>query len=265
MKIINQPVILILFLLFGMLSNAQEIEINGKVIADGESDVEWIHVINKTAKKFTITDQNGNFLIPAKLNDTIIISSIKYIREEIMVDNIIMHSKLMSVYLKENINQLNEVIVGKFLTGYLQSDILNTKIKDEINFYDVGIPGYTGRQMTQNERRLYDADYGKYFPSITSVNVYKILNKISGRTKKLKNIVRLDRIKDCIEHVKIEFSEILFEDLEYEEHKKMQFFYYVSDDPKFLELCRSDYSINMLEFLTEKLINYKNNLSENED
>lgn len=235
--------------------------INGKVLAD--DDVEGIHIINRTSNKFTITDVNGLFTIPAKLNDTILVSGIKYKFKEVIVDGLIIQSKNMTVYLEENIYQLDEVLVGKFLTGDLRSDILNTKIKDEVNFYDVGIPGFTGKPLTQSERKLFEADSGKflYFYGIGfAINVHKILNRISGRTKKLKQIVRTEAIEVCMNKAESEFSEAIFGELIIEEQLKRDFFYFVSDDPKFQELCKSKYSMEMYEFLVEKLINYKDNL-----
>ncbi|MFT6731403.1 MAG: hypothetical protein ACJA1H_002743, partial [Glaciecola sp.] len=50
--------------------SAQTKNIKGKIIASG--DVVGIHIINKTASKYTITNDLGEFLISAKLNDTIV-------------------------------------------------------------------------------------------------------------------------------------------------------------------------------------------------
>ena len=254
------------FLFFGFNSFAQEIDINGKVIAD--EDIEGIHIINKTANKFTITGINGTFTIPAKLNDTILVSGIKYKHQEIIVNELIIKSQEMTVFLEENIYQLDEVLIGKFLTGDLRSDILNTKIKDEINFYDVGIPGFTGKPLTQNERRLFEADHGKffYFYGIGfAVNVHKILNRISGRTKKMRNRVRIETLDDCMNSAKSQFSESIFGDLEVEEHQKLDFFYFASEDPRFLELCKTENYMDMFEFLMDKLVNYKDNQEEIKD
>jgi hypothetical protein len=246
---------------------AQDIEIKGKVVADDE--VEGIHIINKTANKFTITDINGAFTIPGKLNDTILISGIKYKFKEVILDNLIIQGKQIIIYLEENIYQLDEVLIGKFLTGDVRTDILNTKIKDEINFYDVGIPGFTGKPLTQNERRLFEADHGKMFSvfqnSLIGINIHKILNRISGRTKKLKEIVRIEAQDECMNKAESEFSNAIFGELIIEEQLKRDFFYFASDDPKFLELCKSNYAMEMYEFLVEKLINYKDNLVEVED
>lgn len=261
--------LLFLCLFFNLLVlSAQDIDIMGKVVAEGD-DVEGIHIINKTANKFTITSVNGSFTISAKLNDTILVSGIKYKHQEVIVNELIIQSKSMTVYLEENIYQLDEVLVGKFLTGDLRTDILNTQIKDEINFYDVGIPGFTGKPLTQNERRLFEADHGKMLTvlqnGLININIHKILNRISGRTKKLKNIVRLEVLDECTYSAKSEFSEILFGDFEIEEHQKLDFFFFVSEDSKFLALCKSKNSMAMFEFLVEKLVNYQENLEEGKD
>ncbi len=264
---VKKLLFLCLFINMSWVLNAQEVEINGKVIADDE--VEGIHIINKTANKFTITDINGAFTIPAKRNDTILISGIKYKYKEVIIDDIIIQGKQMIVYLEENIYQLDEVLIGKFLTGDVRTDILNTKIKDEINFYDVGIPGFTGKPLTQSERKLFEADHGKMISvfqnSLIGINIHKILNKISGRTKKLKQIVRIEAVEDCMNKAKSEFSDAVFGELIIEEQLKQDFFYFASDDPKFLELCKSNYAMEMYEFLVEKLMNYKENLDEVED
>ncbi|RIA08796.1 hypothetical protein OE09_0619 [Flavobacteriaceae bacterium MAR_2010_72] len=257
--------IVIIIFLAGSLS-AQEVIIEGRVIADDE--VEGIHIINKTAGKFSITNQHGAFIIPGKLNDTIIISGIKYLREEVIVNAQIYNSKTLEIPLTENINQLNEVIVGRVLTGDLRSDIENANIKSEINFYDVGIPGYTGKLKTQSERRLFEADNGKFFVFYGigfAINVHKILNRISGRTKQLKIHVRLETLDACMYRAKSEFAETIFGDLDIEEHLKMDFFYYASEDPQFMSLCNRDNTMEMYEFLIGKLVNYNENQNEVED
>ncbi len=266
-KFYMEKILLFLCLFFNILFlNAQDIDIKGKVVAN--EDVEGIHIINKTGNKFTITDRNGAFTILAKSQDTILISGIKYKHQEVIVDELILQAKQMIVYLEENIYQLDEVLVGKFLTGDLRSDILNTKIKDDINFYDLGIPGFTGKPLTQNERRLFEADAGKfvYFYGIGfAINVHKILNRISGRTKEMKHWVRLEAQDVCMNRAKSDFSESIFGNLEIKEHLKTDFFYYASEDAKFMELCQQENQMAMFEFLVEKLINYQDNLDESKD
>lgn len=245
---------------------AQNVELQGMV--KGNDDVEGVHVLNITQTLYSTTNIKGEFVIPAKLNDTIAISSIKYEIEKIIINRTHIESKHLEIILKEKINELDEVVVGKILTGDLSSDIKNTEVKDDINFYDVGIPGYTGKQMTQNERRLYDADSGKsfnFYGIAASVNVYKILNKISGRTKRLKRIVAEERLDQFILRIRDIHLEALFEGTKLSEQQVAEFFYFCGDDTEFVNWCSSKSDIEVFEKLQEKLKLYEDNINSNDD
>lgn len=244
---------LFVFLLFASISSAQIVEIKGKVIV-ADDEIEGIHVINKTASKFTITNYKGEFNIPAKLNDTIVFSALKYKPKEMVVNMEVFTSKTLNVYLTELVNQLDEVIVGKVLSGDLMSDIENSEAKRDINFYDLNIPGYTGRLLTQSERRLNEATTGGGFLPLNP-----ILNAISGRTKMLKNQIKLERLDECLDRIKSELSVIFFESNDLDETFRSDFFYYCSEDLAFSNICRMRNGLTTLEFLAEKLKEYKHN------
>jgi len=234
---------------------SQSIDLKGQVRANAE--LEGIHILNISAEEYTITNQKGTFEILAHINDTILVSSVQYIPKKIVITNEIIASQFLSVTLEDRINELDEVVVGKVLTGDLLTDIKNSDAKPDINFYDVGIPGYTGKPKTQKERRLLEADGGKfvyYYGLIATINIHKILNRISGRTKLLKEQVRLEEQDVCMEKAKDELSDELFGHLELEEELKIIFFYYASDDPRFLEICQLENDIKLFEFLIEKLL-----------
>lgn len=236
--------------------NAQTQDIIGEVKASG--DVDRIHIINKTASKFTITNAEGIFEIPAQLNDTIIVSGIQYVPKEFVVTDIIMQTKTVTVNLEENINVLNQVTVGKILTGDLMSDIENSDVKRNLNFYDLGIPGYTGPQKTQSERRLYEAKSGAGL-----VPLNPLINWISGRTKRLKGQIKQEEIDSAVNEAYAGFSDLLFETDTLEKSKHMEFFYYSADDPKFLTLSKTKNKMQMFQFLKEKLKAFKLHIENN--
>lgn len=252
MKSISQFCVLFLFFVSGALV-AQTVDVKGKVTA--EDDLEGIHVINKSALKFTITNNKGEFVIPAKLNDTIVFSGVQYQPKEIVVTPLIVQSKTLAVYLIEQVNELDEVIVGKILTGNLMSDVENFEAERDIDFYDLGIPGYTGVPKTQSERRLVEATTGGGFLPLNP-----ILNGISGRTKMLKNQIKLENLDECMYRVKSNFSELLFRDYELAEAYQMEFFYFASEDTEFPNLCKINNDIATYEFLKQKLMAFKSNL-----
>jgi len=255
-----------LFFLFVFLGSvcfvqSQTVELNGVVTAD--TDVENIHVINKTSNKFATTNKLGGFKIQAKIFDTIVFSSVQYKIKALVVTSKNIQEKSILVHLSEFVNILEEVLLGKVLTGDLNSDIKNSDAERPIDFYDVGIPGYTGKPKTQNERRLYEADNGKYV-SIglgLGLNLNKILNKISGRTKKLKERVRLESNDVLLYSIKARLSEDFFATYPLDESLHPDFFYFCSDDENFKIKCAGRSDIEVFEFLAEKIIEYKNNLN----
>jgi len=235
---------------------SQSTEIKGKVTAS--SDIDRIHIINKTANKFTITNDDGEFKISATLNDTILISAIQYEVMDVVITPEILKSKFISVNLNDKITELDEVIVGKVLTGDLMSDIENSDVKRDINFYDLGIPGYTGKQKTQSQRRLHDATTGGGL-----VPLNPILNWLSGRTKKLKGQIAREDLDNSMREVMSDLSEILFNIDNLDESKRVEFFYYVTDDANFLPLSKLDNDLKMLEFLQKKLEEFKSQIEDN--
>lgn len=245
----NSLIIWILLLFVVINAQAQSVEINGKISASEE--VDGIHIINKTASRFSISSSNGDFIIPAKLNDTILFSGISYEPKEIVVTKFIISSKQMPVYLEVLVNALDEVVVGKVLTGDLSSDIINADLKRDINFYDLGIPGYTGKLPTQSERRLYEATSGGGL-----IPIIPIINAISGRTKRLKAFVKLEKLSSCLDGIKSDWSEILFKTHQLEEKNRVEFFYFCQDDPEFENLCKIKNDMTTLVFLETKLKAY---------
>ncbi|MGA1226860.1 MAG: hypothetical protein ACO3VF_06390 [Tamlana sp.] len=81
-----------------------------------------------------------------------------------VVSENILSPKAIYVTLEEQINELEGVLVGKVLSGDLLMDIENVEGSPLINFYDEGIPGYTGKPATQSERRLAEA--GEFKPKM---------------------------------------------------------------------------------------------------
>lgn len=224
----------------------QTVSLKGEIKAHG--DVEGIHIVNRASGTYTTSNSNGEFSINAKLQDTILFTGVSYQPEKVVVDKAIIQLKSITVVLKAHVNVLDEVVVGKILTGDLKSDIANSDIDYSINFYDLGIPGYTGEPLTQTERRLYEATSGDGI-----VPLAPIINAITGRTKMLKAHVIFERLDKCLNHMKSKFSSLLFSDVDLSPSVKSQFYYFCQEDPEFEQLCKSPNDMAVFEFLKAKL------------
>ncbi len=233
-------------------SYAQTIDLLGKV--QSTTGVENIHVINKTAQKFTITNADGAFQISATLNDTLIFTSIQHKLMSVLVDDAIIQNKTLVVTLEEQVNELDQVVVGKILTGNMLSDVVNVE-GEPLTSKKAGILSYQGPLKTQSERKLNEATTGG---GIVPLN--PIINAITGRTKKLKNQIKLEEKDDLMYSIKDELSVDLFTENPLEDQYVMEYFYFVSEQPDFLERCKNKSSIEILNYLILKLKVFKQNL-----
>jgi len=246
--------------LFPLIAFTQIIQLKGQVSAS--SDLEGIHVLNPTSGFYTITNKKGEFRIKGKLNDTLVFSSVQYKIVFMKISGNHLINKNIYVELEDYVNRLNEVFIGSPLTGNLEDDIANVKGKPDINFYDVGIPGYTGEPKTKRERELIEADHGKFFYYYGigfAINVNKILNRISGRTKMLKKRVRFEKRDELMNGLKAKYSKELFQNHTFSEGERMDFFYFCSERKNFMEKASNANDLIVLNYLKEWLSVYNSN------
>lgn len=95
----------------------------GKV-TEFQKPISGVHVYNLNRLNGTSTRENGVFEIPVKLNDTLIISHIKYRTQRIVISEVYLNTSLpVNIYLEEMTNYLDIVnIKNHDLTGLLESD-----------------------------------------------------------------------------------------------------------------------------------------------
>ncbi|GAA3559821.1 carboxypeptidase-like regulatory domain-containing protein [Snuella lapsa] len=108
--------------------NFLRIEVEGKIIVES-NDVSGIAIFNKSSNTGTVTNDNGMFNIKVKLNDVIEVSALQFQNITFQVNEAIMESRSMKIFLIEEIKKLDEVIVSNNkLSGNLNTDLENTKV-----------------------------------------------------------------------------------------------------------------------------------------
>lgn len=120
---------LIIFILTSINLSAQDsgIQLLGKITFDSLA-IENVHIINKSSKTGTISDQNGEFAIKVQLNDTLLFSDIQYYLLEIKITKQIINDKKIETSLMQRINTLSEVVLKTHdLIGNLSIDSKNFK------------------------------------------------------------------------------------------------------------------------------------------
>ena len=178
----------IIFLFFSFFSFSQvnnQNFIEGTVYNDNSYSIEGVHVLNITSNEATITDSDGNFKIFVNLYDELIFSAIQFKRKKIIMDKGVFDSLSINVYLEEFVNELDEVILNSSgLSGSLMNDLKNSGIVDNVNFDDLGIPGFTGIRKEDLPSNSQLTKELLLAPLTGALDVERMYNWISGYYKK---------------------------------------------------------------------------------
>lgn len=251
--------------------------IEGRVYSK-DGDVAAVHVSNITSRRGTITNIDGFFEIAARLNDTLVFSAVQYKRVELIVNLEILESDLLQVPLQESLTVLDEVVVRPYnLSGDLNRDMGNMKIKPVVTASTLGLPNAYVKVKTQSERRLFEADNGKFitlkFDSLLDptikINFWKMLNRFTGRTKMLKRYVAMDKEIELLKKVRAYYPDSVYvRQLKVPEIHLDKFWYFCEADPMYNEVVETDDRLQIWEWLKnmsalyreEKDINSSNNV-----
>lgn len=97
-----------------------------------------VHVINTTIVKGTVTDGNGFFELPAKVNDTLLFSYLGFETIKVRVTHDWIKNKSSKVVLTEKALALEEVVVARYnLTGYVEVDTRLIPVNEDAYRYSI--------------------------------------------------------------------------------------------------------------------------------
>lgn len=188
------------FLFFTYTLFAQDstrVEVKGKIIVN-TPDIEGVTVYNVSSNKGTVTDANGEFKLNVMLNDKVEISALQFKDFSLVVTQSIVKNKQMTVFLVEQINKLDEVVILPYdLTGVLKEDIQSVEVfnpdLDAIYFgvNDISVYQFSDDQyskvenlamMNQNDRIRYQANGVAIIEGLVNL-IFKPKKKDKSATK----------------------------------------------------------------------------------
>lgn len=218
---------LIILILTSYYSSAQQILIEGKIIASQNVEIEGLNIINLSTRTGVITDQNGHFQIPVSLNDSISISAVHIQETFAVIKEEQLESKKLLIDISEKENLLNVVRIRKPLSGYLSSDVKSIPIKEIFTATSVGLPNADLPPLPKSVRMLYTASSGP---------VDLLINTLNGERKRLKKRIELEKNSRLTENLLEKFPMTFFVDvLKIPQFKVYSFLFFCEDDPNYQE------------------------------
>ncbi|REH47450.1 carboxypeptidase-like protein [Tenacibaculum gallaicum] len=224
-------------------------------IQDEVSTVPNAHIINLNTKQGTFTNNNGEFRILAKANDTIQITFVGYETKKFMVGVNHFGIQENSILLKKVPIELDEVEVKKHnLLGYISSDSKHIKSEKEINAETLKLPFAGSRILTPAERRLYTGMGGRPMKLeglgfVLSTDY--IINSISGRLRKLKKNKAIEDREKRIENIRSNYHILIQHELNILKEDIDRFIHFAESADDFTPFYLHN-EVTMIEFLQKK-------------
>ncbi len=244
--------------LIALSQNIQREEIIGKIIVEG-SDIEGITVYNTSTKKGAITDAKGQFIIAVALHDILEFRALEYQSIDVSINQAVLKSNRMSVYLIEKMNVLDEVVVPeKKLTGRLVTDVNSAKTfnpKRDAFYFSISYDEISGLSDDSDSQidHLDRNEQGKTM--VDGLNVVNVVDQLliplfrsEVPNKKEAGVpeVPAETIKYYLG------SDYLTENFSIPEHRVEEFIRYVEDDSFDFDLLNYGHELELLELLSRK-------------
>ncbi|MDG2433424.1 hypothetical protein [Flavobacterium sp.] len=240
----NNTLILVLFVLLSQYTLGQTLyrkKCSGKVVVNS-IPVSSANVSNQSSKQVTTTDANGFFELEVREGDVLHFSAVNVMAKELIVTNTIFSEGFIAVAMQYVNIQLEEVVIPK-----------TSKITTE----SIGVIPFGQKRYTQAERHLQTA--GDWKPIMLlgliggSMPLDPLINKINGRTKRLKKLVVLEGKLAMIEKLDEYFVQDFYT-------KKLNipvdyiegFKFYIIENNTFVDYLKSN-NITMAKFLIIEL------------
>ena len=210
---------LVTFLFFGS-AFAQNVTLTGTVLFEKRS-LENVNVLNSSTSEFTVTNSGGEFTIIVNLGDAV---QIQYLGME----------TIQRVVNQQDLEKAKMIITMNMASSTLQEVRINT-----IDAVSLGIIPKRVKPLTSNERKFIGES------EINSVNLtglfglgiglVPLINAINGRTKELKNNIKIEKKEALLIHLKLKHSDYLMTKLKLTEEESLTQFYYFLVDIKNIE------------------------------
>ncbi|WNH07981.1 carboxypeptidase-like regulatory domain-containing protein [Thalassobellus suaedae] len=258
--------IITLFLILSALNMTSQtfssIDVKGKIMVES-NDVAGITIFNTSLNKGTISNDNGEFTLTVRLHDIIEVSALQFQNIKFKVNKDIIASKTMKIFLIEEINRLDEIVLlPNKLSGNLEADLQATKLfKPKLDALYYGIKHKEEFEFENDNKTKVD---NKAIPTqhVTMVNGLNIINVVDQLLLPLfrsKASNKKERgIPDVpVEAIKYYFgSDFLVDNFDIPEHRVEEFIAYVESSDFDFSLLNYGNEMEFLELLHSKSIEF---------
>ncbi len=195
----------------------QIVELKGQIVNGFDKNpLAGAHVFNMNSVRGTITNTDGSFSIPTKVNDTIFLSHLGFQSVKIKITNDLLKGHELEIALFEKSEKLAVVNVkSNELIGVLEIDAKNVPKDKFTRIHINGLP--QTYEVGKTRPRTYSSPVDAIFHPIDFV--YNLFGKNPKQLKKLKMMKEEDEIRNMLDQkvdreLMLEYMELSREELD---------------------------------------------------
>ena len=239
--------------------NVDRVEIYGKIIVDSV-DVEGVTIYNTSSNKGTITDIEGEFSIYVALNDRVEVSALQFEKFVIVINEDIIASKILTIFLVERINKLDEIVILPYgLSGNLTVDMESIKtFNPDLDALYFGIHNMDEYEFSEDYKSAATnlaMEEGRYYNGADFVEIIGFLLKPLFNSKSKRPL----KASPSYESFTTKYSlAYLTNNLDIPENNVDEFVFFVEDSGFDKNLMIDGNELEFLEFLIDQSRLFKN-------
>ncbi|MGB7785552.1 MAG: hypothetical protein WBL27_05575 [Salinimicrobium sp.] len=244
--------------LFLSASAQDRVLVNGEITVPVGEDPDGIAVVNSTAMRATVADNTGRFQMRVAKGDTLNFSSLQFQDFTVIIDEGVVKTRKLHVFISEAVTELPEVVVTPYdLSGNVRVDVqiipvaepkLPTKTAAEINPYDHEFRP-DSLVSPQNPAMRTGMIY-------SGANLANIFRHIFTPRNTLTDIDKEENLEE--ELLQLQGDDFFEEQLNLQEEELKNFVYYVEDHGLTREMLQPENEMQLIEFLVAKSQEFKN-------
>ena len=250
----------ITFFLFSLNLFAQEpdrILINGEINVPVGEDPEGISIINQTAMRATISDEAGLFQIRAVQGDTLQFKSLQFQDFSVLIDEGVVDTKQLNVFVSEAVTELAEVVVTPYdLSGNVRVDVqiiptaptdLPTQTAAEVNPYEWEFRPDSLVSPTNAAHRE-----GMIYSGANFANIFR---HIFSPRDVVNDLDRNENLDDYL--LELRDDDFYEDQLNIEEENLREFIYFAADNGLTPAMLKPENEMDLIEFLVASSQEFK--------
>lgn len=258
----------LLLLLIGLTTSAQtgdRILISGTIEVPLGDDPQGIRIFNINSNRFTVTDSLGKFNIAVAFKDSLRVSSLQFQEFTVIVDQGIINTKALNIFVSESVSRLPEVVVTPYdLSGNINVDLNRLKIADlpanltAADLQNMDLEADTGPDLRSPPHNTALAmSKTRLVNGLDFVNIFKEF-LIAKKREDIKSPFSKSVNPEIDDYIRKIYEDDFFrENLNIEKEYIRDFIFYANDNGLSEQMLQGGNELDLIDFLVEQSKKYK--------